>query len=472
MSTTRKIAHNTLVQIVGKIVSTLLGLIGFGMMAQYLGTLQFGWYTTAIYFLQFVGILTDFGTIPVTAQMLGEGKHPKERLLNNIFTFRLITAVLFIGLAPLAIFFFPYAVEVKYAVAISSLSFFAIAMNQVFTGFFQYKLAMHVQAIGEVVGRVVLIIGLWLAIKGDLGFIPVMWVITIASFAYTLYMYLGARKLQQIRFRYDKAIWQSMMKKMWPIAISIMFNVVYLKGDVLLLSLVRDATEVGIYGFAYRIIDILAQTAMLLMGVLLPLLAYAHAHKKKVLFAKRYQQSFDGMMMLCIPIVVGIIAVAEPIVVLVGGEEFRSAALSLQILAIAIFGLYLGAIFGHLAVAIDKQKQTMWIYILTAILTIAGYLYFIPRYGMMGAAAMSVVSELFVGTLLFIVVRRFIAATLRFATVAKISFSALVMLIPILLFPTLHVVIHVLLAGVLYAAMLYISGVIHKDLLKELFARS
>lgn len=471
MSTTKKIAHNTLVQMVGKILSTLLGLAGFSMMATYLGTLQFGWYTTAIYFLQFVGILTDFGTIPVTAQMLGEAKEKPDTLLNNIFTFRFITAFLCIGVAPLVVLLFPYAVEVKYAIAISALSFFSIALNQVFTGFFQYKLTMHIQAIGEVLGRVVLIAGLWFAIQGDLGFYPVMWVITIASFAYTGYLYLGARKIQPIRFAYNKAIWKRMIKKMWPIALSIMFNVVYLKGDVLLLSLVRDAHEVGIYGFAYRIIDIVAQTAMLLMGLFLPLLAYAHAHNKKELFGIRYQQAFDGMMMLCIPMVIGLIAVAKPLVLLIGGEAFLPAAAPLQLLAIAIFGLYLGAIFGHLAVAIDKQKQILWIYITTAILTLIGYLYFIPHYGMFGAAGMSIFSELLVGGLLFVIVRRFIPTTLHFTNVMKIFLSALVMIIPIILFRAIHIAGLISIAIVVYAAMLYVTGVLHKDLLKTFISR-
>src|SRR3989338_804217 len=100
MSTTRKITHNTIIQIVGKIASTLLGLVAVGMMTRMLGTEKFGWYTTTISFLQFIGILTDFGFIPVTAQMLAEGTIERSVLLKNLLGFRLTTAILAFGIAP------------------------------------------------------------------------------------------------------------------------------------------------------------------------------------------------------------------------------------------------------------------------------------------------------------------------------------------------------------------------------------
>jgi len=79
MSLTKKVAHNTIVQIIGKIISTVLGLVAIGMLARYLGQEQFGWYITAISFLQFIGIVIDFGLVPVTAQMMSEKDFDKEK---------------------------------------------------------------------------------------------------------------------------------------------------------------------------------------------------------------------------------------------------------------------------------------------------------------------------------------------------------------------------------------------------------
>ncbi|PIR77405.1 MAG: hypothetical protein COU30_02645, partial [Candidatus Magasanikbacteria bacterium CG10_big_fil_rev_8_21_14_0_10_38_6] len=156
MSTTRKIAHNTLIQISGKVVSTLLGLVAIGMMTRYLGQAQFGWYVTVISFLGFAGILIDFGLIPVTAQMMSEPKFDKTVLFKNLLGFRFVTAFVFFGIIPFLAWLFPYPREVNIAIGFVSLSFLAISMNQVLIGFYQTKLKMHVQVIGEVFGRLVL----------------------------------------------------------------------------------------------------------------------------------------------------------------------------------------------------------------------------------------------------------------------------------------------------------------------------
>ncbi|MBI2990123.1 MAG: flippase [Candidatus Magasanikbacteria bacterium] len=468
MSTTRQIAHNTIVQITGKILSTFLGLLAIGIMTRYLGQEQFGWYVTAITFLQFVGILIDFGLIPVTAQMLSEPHFDKKKLLKNLLGFRFVSAVLFLGLAPLAALLFPYPREVKIAISFTSLSFLAIAMNQVLVGYYQHKLSMHMQAMGEVIGRVFLIGGLWFVTTKGYGFLPVMTVVTLSSLVYTAVLWIHVYQKEKTGFSFEATIWKAIMTKMWPIAISIIFNVVYLKGDTIILSLFWPQETVGIYGAAYRVIDILAQTAMMLMGLMLPILAFNWSRNIKAEFKHRYQQAFDAMMMLAFPMLIGVLVLAKKIMVLVAGEEFVASGSALQILALAVFGVYLGAVFGHTAVAINKQKQTMWIYISDAVLTLIGYLIFIPVYGIMGAAWMTVFSELYAGLLLWIVIRHYSGVSLEMKTFSKIVFSSLVMGSALIILNRFNVLLLVLIAAAVYSLFLFGLDGISKKTMREI----
>jgi O-antigen/teichoic acid export membrane protein len=159
MTTTKKIAHNTAIQLVGKVISTVLGLIAVAIMTRTLGVEKFGWYVTATGFLQFIGIISDFGFTVTTANMLAEPAFDKSKLFNTLFTWRLITAFVFQAAAPFLILFFPYPPEVKTAVLVMSVSFFAIALNQVFIGYYQANLRTHIQTIGEVLGRIILVVG-------------------------------------------------------------------------------------------------------------------------------------------------------------------------------------------------------------------------------------------------------------------------------------------------------------------------
>ena len=470
MSTTRKLAHNTAAQIGGKAISTILGLVAIAMMTRYLGQEQFGWYITVISFLGFAGIVIDFGLIPVTAQMMSEPRFDKTKLFQNLMGFRFVTALLFFGLIPLVAYFFPYPTEVKIAIAFSTISFLAVSMNQVLVGLYQTKLKMHVQAIAEVLGRIVLVAGLYLVMRYGAGFLPIMWILVLASVSYTIALWMMSFREIRATFRFDWDVWKAILVKSWPIAISIIFNVVYLKGDILLLSLFRDQVDVGVYGAAYRVVDILAQMAMMIMGVILPLLAYHWSRNKKDSFAKQYQQAFDIMMMLAMPMMVGLILTADKIMLLVAGSDFVVSGRPLQILAIAVFGVYLGAVFGHTAVAIDKQKQTMWIYISNAIITLIGYLVFIPRFGYWGAAWMTVFSEVYAGVLLFFTIRHFTKQSLSFVTTRKIVASAVVMAGVIWLLASLSILIIMPIAAVVYGLCIFLSGAISKETLIDILS--
>ncbi len=470
MSTTRKIAHNTIAQISGKAVSTFLGLVAIAMMTRYLGIEKFGWYITTIAFLQFIGILIDFGLIPVTAQMLSEPEFEKKKLLNNLLGFRFTTAVIFLAIAPLIALFFPYPQEVKIAISFTTLSFLAISMNQVLVGYYQTKLKMHIQAIGEVLGRIALVVGIWLLIKNHSGFIPIMIVVTISSLVYMTYLYIYAFRADKIKFEFDLKIWRAIARKMWPIAVAIIFNVVYLKGDTLLLSVMRTQHEVGIYGAAYRVIDILTQTAMMLMGVMLPILAYNWSRKLDQEFKHRYQQAFDAMMMLAVPMLVGTAVLADKIMILVAGQDFAESGKILAILSIAVFGVYLGAVFGHTSVAINKQKQVMWIFISNAVITLVGYLIFIPKFGMLGAAWMTVFSELYAGILLWAAIKHYTKQKLEMHTFAKIIFSSMVMGSALAMMINLNVFLLVVVGALIYAAFLFGLGGISKKTINEIIS--
>lgn len=471
MSTTRKIAHNTIIQIVGKIVSTIIGLISIGILTRYLGTEQFGWYTTAISFLQFVGILIDFGMTPVSAQMLSEVDTKKHnRLFQNLLGFRFVTAFIFLGIAPLVALLFPYPPQVKMAIAFMTISFLAIAMNQVFVGFYQKHLAMHLQVLGEFINRIALLAGLWLFTSFGASFLPLMGVVTFASVAYTIALWFFARRLARPTFAFDWPVWKSIMTKMWPIAISIIFNVVYLRGDLLILSWHFPQTAVGIYGAAYRVIDILTQTAMMLMGVILPLLSYSWAQGLKDKFSAQFQQAFDAMMLFGIPMTVATMLLADKIMILVAGPEFAASGAPLRILALTVFAVYIGAIYGHTAVAINKQKQTMWVYMSCAVITLTAYFLLIPIYGMPAAAWLTVFSEIYVGIFLMLTVHRYLENTLQLKTFSKIIFATAVMGATLFLLRELHIIILVLIGSGVYGGTLLLVKAVSKETIQEIIS--
>jgi len=469
MSLTKAIAKNTIIQIGGKTISTLLGLVAVAIMTRSLGVEKFGWYITATGFLQFIGILSDFGFTVTTANMLSEPHFEKQKLLNNLFTWRFITAFVFQLIGPAAILFFPYPDPVKIAVAIMAVSFFCISLNNIFIGYYQANLKMIVQMTGEILSRVVLVIGLFFVSAGKFGFLPAMSVVTLASIAYTSYLFY---KSPEVKFEYDKTISKAIFKKIWPTAITVIFNAFYLQGDRVILPLYATQTDVGLYGAAYRVLDIVTQSIAMIMGIMMPLIAFAWSRTMAEEFKKRCQTSFDLVALIVMPMMTGIIVLSTPIMNLVAGKEFTGSGGILKLLAIAIFGLAFGNIFGYINLAITRQRQAMWVYISDAVLTTAAYFILIPKYGMYGAAWATIFSELYAGFLLMLLAGFYSKFWPKLKAFGKIILASLVMGGFIFWLQPLNIIISILLGVAIYGACVLLFKIVSKETLLEILRPS
>jgi len=468
MSLSRQIAHNTAIQIIAKIISTLLGLVAIALMTRTLGVEKFGWYITATGFLQFIGILSDLGFTAATSSLLSRPEHDKKDLLNNLFTWRFLTAFLSQGLAVVAILFFPYPPEIKYAVAICAISFFGISLNQVFIAYNQTKMRLWVPSLAEILGRIILVVGIALvAFRGN-SFLPIMWVITISSFVGTIYMWF---KMPDLKFKITKELIHPIFQHIWPLSIAVGFNSFYLFGDRVILPLYVSQSQVGLYGAAYRVLDIIIQISAMIMGLLMPLAAYSWSRNKMSDFKNRVQISFDIMALLLFPMVAGILALSTPVMRFIAGNEFTASGNILSVLIFAIIGIFLSSTFGHLILAMGYQKKSMWIYISTAILGITGYFIFIPKYGIWGAAGVAIFTEILAGIALGAITIYYSKYIPKMKTLIKITLSSFLMGIIIFTLQPLNIILSVILGGVLYSLFIIMFKTISSTTLKEIFAK-
>ncbi len=396
MSDARKIIHNTLIQSVAKVINTLLAVIAFGMMTRYLGTSGFGAFTAITAFLQFAGIIADMGLSLIAIQMMTEQKDDKSAIFSNIITFRILTAALILSIAPLISLFFPYPPLVKIGIAAMSASYFFSSLTQLFTVPFQIQLRMHLPSFADLISRVALLGGTILCIWFNIGIFSLIALITFTNIVQLGFLWWWSRTTTPFSFRYNIAIWKNIFHRSWPIALSIIFNLVYLRADTIILSLTRSATETGLYGAAYRIIDVLASFPIMFMGITLSRFADAWEQKDQERFGRYFQKSFDAMLLVATPLIVGAWFCADDIMALIAGEDFRAAGITLRILTGAASFVFFGSLFGHLINVINRQRVMMWGYAGIAIIGLTGYWVLIPRFGALAASWMTLGTEVLI----------------------------------------------------------------------------
>ncbi|MBI4426077.1 MAG: flippase [Candidatus Kerfeldbacteria bacterium] len=391
MSLTRAVARSTMLQALGRALSIGLALVVFLLVARHLGVEGYGYYTTITAFLQLFGLVVDLGLYIYLAKTLGEPGVDQSRIVSNVFTLRLVSAVLILGLAPLLVLLFPYPPLVKIGVAAMSLSSLFVTLTQVLAGIFQKHLQAERFIIGEVIGRVLLLAATVLAIRSGVGVLGIVWTVVLSSAVIFVVTAWWARRLVSFGLRFDAPLWWQILRSTWPIALSIAFNVVYFKADTIILSLYYPAYDVGIYGAPYRVFEALISIPALFAGLLTPLLTTAYLSDRPR-FARMLQRSFEALVLVAAPLVIGTQFVAQPVMQLVA-PEFAASAPILRILIVGTAAIFVGYLFSNTVVVVNRQRAMVWIYAVVAISSIGLYLATIPRFSYFGAATVTVLVE-------------------------------------------------------------------------------
>jgi len=473
----KRVANNTLIQITGKAISTVLGLFSLALITRYLGPTGFGEYTTVITFLTFFAVVADFGLTLVTAQMLSGHKEDESKLLNNLFSLRLVSIIILLALAPIILLALPYGATVKTGVLIALVAFLFPALNQILIGLFQKKLSMDRDAVAEVVGRLALILGILITQKIDLGLNGILIATVISAGANFFLHYVLAFKYAVIKLEFDFSLWRKIFIKSWPLAITIVLNLIYLRADTLLLSLLRDTNEVGLYGATYRVIDVLTTIPFMFAGLILPILTSAEVAGDKSYFKKVLQKSFDFMALLAIPLIVGAQFLSDPIMLFVAGSDFAAAGPILAMLIFAVGAIFLGTMFSHAVIALNRQKKMIGFYLFTSLSALVAYVILIPRFSYTGAAAVTIYSEVLIAIFSGYCVFKYSRFLPNLKMLLKALLSSAIMGLFLCFFPIVYrtslsgLILILFTAGLIYFLALYLLGGIKPEDMEIIFKR-
>ena len=466
MSSSRSVAKNSIIQIIGKGISTALGVAVIALVTRALLPAGFGQYTKVITFLSFFGIIADLGLTLITAQMISEKGADEERIVSSILSFRIVSALALFSLAPIVGLFTPYAPIVKWGIAIAAVSFVFVSITQTLVGIFQKHLVMHFPMIAENCGRLALFGVTVYAFFSGKNLLWYLGAVVAGNIINFLFVWFFARRYVRIRLAWDRGVIAEMWKRSLPIAISIVFNLVYLKADMLILSFVRPDVDIGLYGAAYRVIDILMMIPVMFMGLVLPIASSSWSGNDVTRVRRVIQKTFDAFMIYSLPILCGGLLVADKVMVLVAGEKFVDAGMPLRILLFAFFSATLSTLFGHFIVALQQQRQVVWVYASDAVLALTAYATLIPVFGIVAAAWATVGSELYAAIILgFVVIKttkiRFDGAALWRIIVATalmsfVVFALLQLVVSIYWIVLIAIAVYVAILGLLQTHKLYL----------------
>jgi len=395
---------NTLVQVGGKVVTVLLSLVTTGILTRRLGVSVYGNYMLIVSIFLLFDSLADFGTKVIGVREASrESGEERKNIYIQVAWVRLIASLLaFLGGLGLIIFWSGLrTVQWEALIALSMISFTAMAGSLEII--FQTEMRMDLKVWMDILFPLTFVIMLLIWP----GTINLIWVFGVYLGARILSLGLGWNLIKKIigkiKFKkWDKAFLKSFIKEAWPMGIyMILFSGYDRAVDSILIKQFIGSEKLAFYGLAYKIYGNLIQPAYFFVNSIFPMMSIKETNKKSLFWKS------TGLMLLGILVVAPTIYFLSPwIIRTLAGNEFRESVLILRILLVAMVFAYISHLVGFTVIARGGQKQILIIGLVSLTVNIVGNLIAIPRFGIVGAAWVTVATESIAAGLMIINLRK------------------------------------------------------------------
>lgn len=389
MSGSREYAANFGAQLLGRSSSVLAVTLVSILIARVYGAEMFGRYAYVMAYLGVFGGLAEFGTTLALARGIGiasdRSSYWGSFLLLRLFLAAAAAAIAMALARPLR----PDLFEV---LLIGALGLPALA-SRFFDPVFQTSGRPWYSAGSSVAYAVVLLAAMVVAILEDSPLRILVLVYVAANAAYAVLAFSLSMRCLRPRFAFEWRHFAEILRIAAPLGVGTLFVLVNMRIDILLLGVLASDQAVGLYNAAYRFLDVCAILAVTLATPVVPIFSRKAAEGTAEL-RETYFQIHEGIAIALLPVVLLVPLVSGDVITLMFGEAFRASAPVLDVLAwVGILAFY--AQFGSAVnVAFGEVRHGYWNGALAASINIGLNLWWIPRYGILGAAYATLASEI------------------------------------------------------------------------------
>lgn len=279
--------------------------------------------------------------------------------------------------------------------------------------FYQGQEAFKYIAIRSFVVKVISLVAIFAFIRDSGDYVRYMLVIVLTTG--TNYM-INMLRLKQFGIRLT---WRgiNILPHMKPIFIMLGTTVaieLYTMLDTTMLGLLCDESSVGYYTNAMKVVKIIITVITAIGGTLLPHLSQYHMEGDDEACGRIVSRVFEIMLFLFLPCCVGLMLTADDLMVVMFGESFAPAGVTLRIAALLTLALGFSNLFGtQVLLTFGEEKKLLFCTIVGAVSNVCLNFFLIPEFSQNGAAVASVISEALVTVCCVCFSRRHIQVQLR-----------------------------------------------------------
>lgn len=180
--------------------------------------------------------------------------------------------------------------------------------------------------------------------------------------------------------------------------VMILAQSVFNNADKTMLGFYKTDYDVGIYGTAVKVTNLLGQLVTSILWVIMPKMSIYFENKDYDNINRMLKSILGFTIVLGLPSVVGVTILSPEIISVIAGEGYEGAIIVLQVLMVALLFRFFGGCFiGNTIMLPTKQeKDFMQACIISTGVNVVLNVFFIQKFGAVGAAITTALSELII----------------------------------------------------------------------------
>ncbi|CAO3423735.1 flippase [Azospirillum doebereinerae] len=391
MTAGRRIFQNIRALAAAKAATMASGLVTAAWTARVLGPDSFGVLGFGTSLMAYAALFVNLGLSTYAIREIARTPEQAGPLSEHVLTLRTVLAVIVGALYAAFVLSLDKPMAVKAVLLVQAVQLLGNALVLDFV--YQATERMGVIAtreIGTSIGSMLLV---FLLVRGPEDAILAA-AITGGSITVNALIMIGRfrRDFGSLRPRIDLKIWREILTAAAPMAVGVFAWAIFTHLDVVMLGFMAPHAEVGLYSAAVKVQTLANLAGNIVMNAFLPQLAAAYGDLDQM--RERMRAYATVMLTVGALVVAGGVALAPSILATLFGAAYDPAALPLRILMVASAVVYANMILGNPLLVWHRQTGYMIAMLSGGVLNALLNIWWIPRYGIQGAAMATLTAEL------------------------------------------------------------------------------
>lgn len=431
----RAVAVSASAQFIARAADLLVNVATSLAVLRYLGAVRFGDFVLVVTVTGLAGLLADAGLPKLAVREVARNPSTAGPVIGTVTVIRLVLSVVSLAVAQAALAAMGASEEVHLAALLATTTVVAESLLSV-TVIFHVAIRQQNEAAVRLAANVVKLILVAVLMSRDAGLLALVTATTAHLLVASALAWVVSTRSCGLRPSFDRSIVRPLLQGALPMAPIMLLGVIYLKLGLLMVGLLAARHTLGIYGAAYQPIEYLFLVSAVIVGVLFPLVARAYATDHEQ-FVHVYQVGVDVIVAAMLPVSIGLMIVAHPLVRLMYGDDFAGAGAPMLLLALALVPMTVNAWQGFALVAAGRAATVVRYLAVALAMQITLDLVLVPRLSAVGAAWAALASSVLLLSMSTRTVARAESARPRVSRLARLGGAnasfALLLGVPILL---------------------------------------